>query len=134
MIHRGVIVRIVEERIIEWIVGVEVRVVVVAPIGSAEKQADRDPRRSEIGVTAGKTITPRIIVDRPVVRGGVVRCVGHALDHFIAKQIVVKVPLCHTADQLVELSLGVAGQARRSECAVVPVVIEDEALKAEGIP
>jgi hypothetical protein len=40
MIDRAVIVRIVKERIVKRIVGVEVRIVVVTPIGTAEEQAD----------------------------------------------------------------------------------------------
>jgi hypothetical protein len=44
-IGRRVIVRIVEERIVVWIVGVEIRIVVVTPIGPAEKQADGEAVR-----------------------------------------------------------------------------------------
>jgi hypothetical protein len=129
IIRRGVVVGIVEERVIERVVGVEIRVVVVPPVWAAEEDRDA-PGGPVVVAAAGEGIAP-IVVDRPVISGIVMRGVGLPFHHVIGQEIVIEISLGHSTHQLIELRLGIAREAGWSQRPIIPVVAHDESLEPE---
>jgi hypothetical protein len=83
IVDRRVVIWVVEERIIERVVSVEVGIVVVAPVGPPEEDGNAE-RRPIIRATAGELIAPRIIVEPAAVDRHIITGVRDPIDHIIA--------------------------------------------------
>src|SRR5690349_202289 len=87
VVRRPVVVWIVEERIVEWIVGVEVWIVVVPAIWPAEN--DRYAERRSV-VVRRAAIAPGI-VGRSVVARVVVRRIRRAVQDVVVQQVIIEI-------------------------------------------
>jgi hypothetical protein len=83
IIRRGVVVRIVKKRVIERVIGVIVRVVVIAPVRAAKHNGYAE-RGSVVPVTA-ETVAPGVTVASTVIIGIEVAGIRGMVDDIVAE-------------------------------------------------